>query len=299
MSRKKISWGKLVILPAVMVFLFAFLSVLGEDLVHYQWVYQNPLQVTATVTRYEVDDSDDDPYYDVYVAYTAQGKEYKDIYYDSSYHLDELPSVNQTLTIAVSPLDPGVFLSNLYNSGYVFMGTLAIFSLVLGWFMKTVLLCLRGKKMDDLEPESQDIQKDLQLTAWASLPLWAALSFVAGCALSYSAYAVPLQEQGLFIAMAIAGAVLLFFLFTALRKNGFIQREEYTRKREILVRKYEDFSANHNTYYLIYQQGETKRKQRVSRKVFRRAEESSISYGFYLKGAKRPLVQYNEQWEIV
>ena len=100
------------------------------------------VEIQATISSYdertEIDEGYESVYYDIYVSYEHNGKEYSGVRYDSSYSEPELGKV---VTVRIDPENPGVLLADKTEFGLIILIIpifLAIITGVVYFFSRSV-----------------------------------------------------------------------------------------------------------------------------------------------------------------
>jgi len=135
-----------------------------QDCEEYVRLYKNPLVVTAKVVAHdEKKDNEGESTYYSYISYTAQGKEYNRVRYQTTSFRRELKAVGTTFSLELNPENPRQRMDQVSSASYV--GFLA---LALGCSVALLLHTLRRMGYTgDMEGtvEEETVRRDL--LTWA------------------------------------------------------------------------------------------------------------------------------------
>ena len=260
---------------------------------HYLRVWDKPLEVIAVVTKHDSYDDDGSNRYRSYISYTAYGVKYTNVEYQDVTKRSDLVAKGKTLTVEVSPEDPGKLISELANSQGMLgvMIPFTCFFLMLVW--NSVINGKRSRNNPD-SPDKETVARDLKLTILSR-------RFPVMCLLVCVGYGLMYWRYGRFIGnwcpvvIAILGAGWLLDVFRAIRDWGAVKREEYELRRDKLIQKEHTTDGdNDDVYYLHYSNGSSTWKKQVNLKKFTEAVVGTTLLAVYLPGKKKPAYHYDE-----
>lgn len=197
----------------------------------------------AVVSRvYEGEDSDDDEYYDYYVTYEYEGKEYKDIYFTREY--SDIYEKGAMLNIRIDSVDPAYIFHGKRGDAAFFI-IFAIISVFMGAFENLFYYYKQRRDVQIREITDKMIAKDLR-------PKGLLIAAIAGICFGFSVLLgdklMPELFGGIYIVWGviflIAGMVfqILALMFVKKKRN-------YTFTSRVCQRKWIDDSDDENIKY--------------------------------------------------
>lgn len=258
---------------------------------HYRRVWQDPVEVSATVSAHEAYDDEGDTDFYIYIDYTVDGVAYNHIRYNSVENKTQLPPIGDKIQIQASPEDPRVLLKDLKNNpSLIFCGPMVIF--LLTFACAELLMLLRSRYLPG-QPDQETVVKDLRITLLANgfrpLFLLIALYMFALCWRYPMLYGDKTRGVGL-ICLAI-WVILMVMLVKDLRK---VHSGSFTIHRDLLVRKEESTDSDGDpTYTLHFSTADRTWEKRVRAAEYNLAEEGQSVHAVYLEGKKQPTLHYD------
>lgn len=264
---------------------------------HYMRVYQNPLVVEAEVTHHAEESDDDGTDYVSFISYTANGKTYRNIRYETKGNQKKLTPKGTIVTVEVSPEDPSQLIDKLASAqgGVAVMIPLGGFALAGAW--KWGIPKLRSKGNGGT-PDEETVRRDLRLTILSRFLPAALLLICAGYGLMYWRYAQVVGSWCLWVIVG-AGAGWLCGAILGLRDMKAVKQGDYSLHRDVLVRKeYSTDSDGDPTYTLHYSTADRSWCCNVNQKRYHAAKEGTSVLAVYLPKKKKPILHYNETGEV-
>lgn len=280
----------IMIIPCL-IFGLAAVVIPAIHIEHYRRVYQNPLTVTATVTRHASYDDDGDTDYRSYISYTANGVDYTNISFEDEDTKAELTAVGEQVIVEVSPEDPTALISELKSRGSMLIFTLPICLILLTLLWGAGIKSRRSKTLRGT-PDRETIQKDALLTIYGrfSLPGW--LLFCVGYLFLYWRYPTAVQTWVAFVAVA-SGVIWLWCVYAAIRDVKYVKNDAYKLHHDVLIRKEMKSGSDENIYKLYYKSAEKTWSRVTSEKYYYAAKEGAAVLAVYLPGKKEPILHYD------
>ena len=259
------------------------------------------LTVTAYVTKYKVKaDDDGDVRYASYISYTVNGKEYKNVRFESSNKQYKLTGVGEAVNVEVSPKIPGILMSNLveYGMTLVIVGAVLLsVTLSRGCAMWIRSRCTVG--LDGM-PEEDTIIRDGKRIIW-SKPcryfLIPPLAIMLLCLMRYGEWI----STGIVVLPVLMGALLVLFLFRAFRLCSLLKNRDWELRADELIEKTKDRSYTRgnswrnsiSTYYLEFKSKDKTWGTSTTADKFRVAYTGTYRWAVHLKGSKKPVLYYD------
>jgi len=115
-KQRWVKWGIIALVLFLGISIF-FLNL--DDIQAYEYARKNPIMVEAERKVVYAGSY----YYDIYLSYTYDGVKYEDIYYDYSKNSSIMWDGVETITVALTPNDPGVPIRNMFDAAPILFGT--------------------------------------------------------------------------------------------------------------------------------------------------------------------------------
>ena len=285
--RTILPWGILLILAVILMGAVVRDFLTAE---HYRRVYRDPITVTATVTKHDMESDSEDTSYYSYISYTVDGNTYHNVQYERVNNQDARTPLGQEVTVQVSPEAPGTLLQSL-KQPFSLYAEFFFLSLMASW----AITSFRKRRLSTgvySMPGSDTVTSDLMVTVRARTcrVLWLLMLVVTG--VLYWRYPM-MYKGGYLVAGAVYGLFWLLCMFSAIQDAKRVQNGDYTVQRDILVRKekYEDDDCNTH-YRLHYAAGGRTWSRDVTWQEYQRASEGSSVRSVYLAGGRRPVLHY-------
>ena len=258
---------------------------------HYLQVWQNPVTVTATVTKHDSYEDEDDTDYESFITYVYDGVKYENMEYEDRDMADDLTPIGTELTIQISPKDPTKQIEDLRRSRLLLPLSVALLALLL---TAVYSLLQRRKLTKDCRgtPDTDTVQRDLKIKIRSRFLRPFMLLCALGNGLVYWRYAV-LQVNFALTIGAVCGLLWLWNMLTTIRDYRCAENEDFEVRRDVLVDKQESSDSDTNYYHLIYQSGDRTWKANTSEKNYQKAKIGDVVVAVYLPGKKKPTVHYN------
>ncbi len=261
------------------------------DIEHYRQVWQNPVSVSAVVTRHNSYDNDGDKDYRSCVSYTYNNTHYQDYPYENRDKEEQLTPIGTEVTIQISPKDPSRQIAELKSHGKMLPFSIVLIPLVIAaLYMLLQRLMLTKAGADTLSAET--IQKDTKLLIRSRM----LRPFLLQCIIIYSfiywRYSFALGWLPLIVA-AVSCAGWLFCMYTTIRDYRCVESENYTIRQDVLINKKEITDADGTTYVLEYRNNKKTWTTSADLRAYNRACIGDTVLAVYLPNKKKPLLHYD------
>ncbi len=286
-----VSFAIIVAAMCVSIGVWSYISF--NNLEHYRRVYQDPVTVTATVTKHSVDSDSDGDTHKSHVTYIVDKVRYVDYTYESKSSESMLTPVGQQVEIQVSPEDPSVQINTLKVG--IFGACICLVSVALGLALLygAVIRRMRSNILY-AECRSDAIKRDLRLTVAAREGIPCMSLCLMFLILLYLRYPFVFVDSPLIAVAVIVFVVLLCIFFKTIRDLTRIKNDNYEIRRDILVdKKIESDSEGGDSYVLYYESRGRKWHKTVSVKKYTLAEVGDCITAVYFKKSKKPVLHYN------
>lgn len=96
------------------------------DAFEYEKYKDNPLKVTAVVTKHDLKEDDTSSYYYARITYTVDGVLYENVSYQREKAQKDLPPIGKQVFVSLNPADPSELMSSVYHDGFFWSLVLSV-----------------------------------------------------------------------------------------------------------------------------------------------------------------------------